>query len=114
MRLEVEDLADGVTRVKLFGRMDIAGVGEIALRFTSVTAVDRRRVIVDLSGVDFVSSMGVRAVLENARALKLRGGSMAIMGANDLVAQVLDSAGVGHVVPMASDLPAATAALGAR
>jgi len=113
MKLEVEQLEDGLTRVNLFGRMDIAGVDEIALRLTSVTAVDRRKVIVDLTGVGFMASIGVRAILQNARALKLRGGSMVVMGPSNLVAQVLDSAGVGHVVPVVPDLPSARATLSA-
>ena len=114
MRLEVEQLEEGLTKVNLFGRMDIAGVDEIALRLTSVTAVDRRKVIVDLTGVDFMASIGVRAILQNARSVKLRGGSMAVMGASEFVAQVLDSAGVGHVVPVVPDLPSARSTLAAQ
>jgi anti-sigma B factor antagonist len=113
MRLEIEQLEEGLTKVNLFGRMDIAGVDQIGLRLTSVTAVDRRRVIVDLTGVDFLASIGIRAILQNARALKLRGGSMVVMGPGEFVAQVLDSAGVGNVVPIVPDLPSARARLSA-
>jgi anti-anti-sigma factor len=35
-------------------------------------------VIVDLSGVDFLASMGVRLLLSNAKALGSRGGKMVI------------------------------------
>jgi anti-sigma B factor antagonist len=114
MKLEVEQLEEGLTKVNLFGRMDIAGVDEIALRFTSVTAVDRRRVIVDLTGVDFIASIGVRAILQNARSAKLRGGSMVVMGASEFVSQVLDSAGVGHVVPVVPDVQSARSVLAAQ
>ena len=111
MKMETEQLEDGVTKVSLFGRMDIAGMEAVALPLTSATAVDRRQVIMDLSGVDFIASIGVRAILQNARALKLRGGSMVLMGPGELVAQVLDSAGVAHVVRILPDLAAARAAL---
>jgi anti-sigma B factor antagonist len=114
MRLEVEQLEAGLTKVSLFGRMDIAGVDEIALRLTGVTAVDRRKVIVDLTGVDFMASIGIRAILQNARALKLRGGSMAVMGAGEFVSQVLDSAGVANVVPVVPDLASARSTLAAQ
>jgi anti-anti-sigma factor len=114
MKLEVEQLEVGLTKVNLFGRMDTAGVDEIALRFTSLTAVDRRKVIVDLTGVDFMVSIGIRLILQNARALKLRGGSMAVMGPNEFVGQVLDSAGVSNVVPVVPDLPSARFSLAAQ
>lgn len=113
MRLDIEQFEDGLTKVNLFGRMDIAGVEEIIMRLTATTAVERRRVILDVSGVDFLASMGVRAILQNARALRLRGGSMVVMGANELVAEVLDSTGAIHVVPVVPDIDAARAALAA-
>jgi anti-anti-sigma factor len=114
MKLEVEQLEDGLTKVNLSGRMDVAGVDEIALPFTSLTAVDRRKVIVDLTGVDFMVSIGIRLILQNARALKLRGGSMAVMAPGEFVAQVLDSAGVGNVVPVVPDLQSARSSLAAQ
>jgi anti-anti-sigma factor len=114
MNLETEQLEGDVMKVNLFGRMDITGVEEIGFLLASAIAVERRRVIVDLSGVDFMSSIGVRAILQNARALKLRGGAIALTGAGPLVAQVLDSAGVGNVMPIAPDLATARAALTAQ
>jgi anti-anti-sigma factor len=111
MKLEVEQLDDGTTKVSLFGRMDIAGADEIAIPFTSATAVDRKWVMVDLSGVDFMASIGVRSILQNARGVKLRGGAMVLVGPTDLVAKILESAGVGNVVPIVPDIAAARTAL---
>jgi anti-anti-sigma factor len=113
MLIETELLEDGLLKVGLRGRMDIAGVEAAAMEFTSLTAVEARRVILDLSGVDFLASIGVRAILQNARALKLRGGAMALCGAPPLVAQVLESAGVGNVITVSPDLASARAALAA-
>jgi anti-anti-sigma factor len=111
MRIETEELTNGVLKVGLHGRMDIAGVEAISLPLTSLTAPAGRRVIVDLSGVDFLASIGVRTLLQNARALSLRGGAMALCGAVPIVAQVLESAGVKNVVPVSPDLEAARATL---
>ena len=107
-------MEDGLTKVTLLGRLDVAGVDEIAMRFTSLTAVERRKVIVDLAGVDFMVSTGIRLILQNARALKLRGGAMALVGAGDMVTQVLESAGVGNVVPLVRDLASARSSLSAQ
>jgi anti-sigma B factor antagonist len=111
MRIESEELSDGILKVGLYGRMDIAGVDAIAMQFTALTAPVGRRVIVDLSGVDFLASIGVRALLQNARAMSLRGGFMAVCCARPVVTQVLESAGVGNVVTVSADLNAARATL---
>ena len=111
MRIETEELSGGILKVSLSGRMDIAGVDAIAMQLTAVTAPSGRRVIIDLSGVDFLASIGVRAILQNARAMSLRGGAMAVCCARPVVAEVLESAGVGNVVPVAANLGAARATL---
>ncbi len=113
MKLETEELDGGVLRVRLSGRMDIAGVDAIAVRFAALAATDDRRVIVDLSGVDFLASIGVRAILQNARAHRMRRGAMVLLSPPPLIEEILQAAGVANVVPIAPDLDAARAALAA-
>jgi anti-anti-sigma factor len=113
MRLETEEIEGGVVRVRLSGRMDIAGVDAIAMPFAALAATNDRRVIVDLSGVDFLASIGIRAILQNARAHRMRGGGMVLLAPPPLVDEVLRAAGVSNVVPIVPDLDAARAALAA-
>jgi anti-sigma B factor antagonist len=113
MRLETDELDGGILKVTLSGRMDIAGVDAIAVPFAAVAATDNRRVILDLTGVDFLASIGIRAILQNARAHKMRGGGMVLLAPPPLVDEVLRAAGVSNVVPIVSDLEAARAALAA-
>jgi anti-anti-sigma factor len=111
MKLETQEIDDGILRVTLAGRMDIAGVDAIAVPFAGLAATSRRGVIVDLSAVDFVASIGIRAILQNARAHKMRGGGMVLVAPPPLVDEVLRAAGVSNVVPIVPDLEAARAAL---
>jgi anti-anti-sigma factor len=113
MKLATEELDGNVLRVCLSGRMDIMGVDAIAVPFAALAATDNRRVIVDLSGVDFLASIGIRAILQNARAHELRGGGMVLLAPNHLVEEVLRAAGAANVVPVVADLEAARAALAA-
>ena len=69
VELQTEQMNDGTMKVNLLGRLDIVGTNAIDLRFTSLTATRKANVIVDLSGVDFLASMGVRLLLSNAKAL---------------------------------------------
>jgi anti-anti-sigma factor len=113
MKLETEELDGGVLRVNLSGRMDIAGVDAIAVSLAAIAATENRRLILDLSGVEFLASIGVRAILQNVRAQRLRGGSMVLLAPPPLVEEVLLAAGVLNVVAIAPDLAAARAALAA-
>jgi anti-anti-sigma factor len=113
MKLETDEIEGGVVRVRLSGRMDIAGVDAIAMPFAALAATNDRRVIVDLSGVDFLASIGIRAILQNARAHRMRGGGMVLLAPPPLVDEVLRAAGVSNVVPIVPDLDAARAALAA-
>ena len=66
-----------------------------------------------LSGLDFLASIGIRAILQNARAHRMRGGGMVLLAPPPLVDEVLRAAGVSNVVPIVADLEAARAALAA-
>jgi anti-anti-sigma factor len=111
MRLETQEMDGGVLRVRLSGRMDVSGVDAIAMPFAALAATGSRGVIVDLTEVEFLASIGIRAILQNARAHKMRGGGMVLLAPPPLVDEVLRTAGVPNVVPIMSDLEAARAAL---
>jgi anti-anti-sigma factor len=113
MKLETEELDGGIVKVRLSGRMDIAGVDAISMSFAALAATDNRRVIVDLAGVDFLASIGIRAILQNARAHRMRGGAMVLLAPPPLIDEVLQAAGVANVVPIVPDLETARAALAA-
>jgi anti-anti-sigma factor len=111
MELQVQQLADGIDKISLAGRLDGAGVQEIDLRFTALTATKKAQVLVDLSEVSFLASIGIRTLVTNARALKLRGGAMALLNPQPLVEEVLKVAGIESLLPVFHDLDAASGAL---
>ncbi len=111
MKLETEELDGGVLKWNLGGRMDIAGTDQIAIPLASLAATDNRRVILDLSDVDFLASISIRAILQNARAHHRRGGVLVLLGPRPYIEEVLQAAGVPNVVPIVPTLQAARAAL---
>jgi anti-anti-sigma factor len=111
MDLQVQQLADGIDRVKLAGRLDSAGVEAIDHRLSALTATQAARVLVDLSQVSFLASIGIRALLTNARALRQRGGRMALLSPQSLVEEVLRVTGIESMIPIFHDLEEASAAL---
>ena len=107
MKLESELLAGDVQRVALEGRLDIDGVQAIDVRFTALTATRKANVVLDLTGVTLLASIGIRLLVTAARGQKGRGGKIVIACAQPPVKAVLVSAGINHVMPLYDDVESA-------
>lgn len=108
--IEVEELAGGVTKVRLKGRLDVAGAAEVDLRFNTIAGA-QRAVIVDLSMVDFLASMGLRTLITGAKAVRGKQGKMVVLSPEDHVEKVLVSSGTNLLIPILHDEQAAIAAV---
>lgn len=100
------------TEVALRGRLDTAGAAQIDLAFTSAVAPRRVHAIVDLSGVEFISSMGLRMLISVARALAANRSKMIVHSASELVAEAIDMAAIDELVALVPDRTSALAQLG--
>ena len=72
MKATTEELEGGITKIVLEGRMDIEGSAAIDMRM-NVIAGSSTRVLVDMAGVTFLGSMGLRSIVLPAQAVKRRG-----------------------------------------
>ena len=104
MELKVEALDDGAVCVALSGRLDTVGVDQVETRFNAVAVADARDALIDMSGVEFVSSMGVRLLITAARAKAQRGRRLALFGLTPVVQQTLDMVALDQIIPIGSDL----------
>jgi anti-anti-sigma factor len=102
--IEHEDVTDRLRIIRLGGRLDMQGVNEIDLKFTSLSAARPLRVVVDLRPVSFLASIGIRSLISSARALDSKGGRMVVLlGGNELVRTTLEATGIGEVIPLVED-----------
>jgi anti-sigma B factor antagonist len=113
MELLVTDLNDRVAKVRLTGRLDSPGVDKIEAKFLAVTQAPGKDALVDLSGVTFISSMGIRMLISAARALSRRQAKLVLFAPQAMVGEVLNHAALSDVIPIASDERAAIALTGA-
>ena len=107
MELTTEQLADDVQKIALSGRMDMTGAQQIDLRFAALTATRPALIVVDMSQVSFLASLGMRTLLINAKALALRGGHMALAAPQPLVEEVLRLARIDALIPVYADVGSA-------
>jgi anti-anti-sigma factor len=78
MDMAVEALAPGVVKLVLKGRLDIAGASAIDLQFNAI-ARSHKAVVVDLGGVSFLASIGIRTLLLGAKTVQRRGGTLILL-----------------------------------
>ncbi len=112
MRLETETVAPGVTKVNLHGRMDIAGAGAIDLHFNVLTG-SQRALIIDLTEVEFMASMGLRTLIVGARTVASKRGRMVLLSPRAGVEEVLVTSGTDTVIDIVRTLEEAILAVSA-
>jgi anti-sigma B factor antagonist len=79
-----------VTKVALHGRLDAPSVDRIEAGLLASIVAGDRSAMVDLAGVTFVSSVGIRMLLGATEALRQRRARLVLYGAQPLVAESLN------------------------
>jgi anti-sigma B factor antagonist len=113
MDMKVSQADDEITRIDLDGRFDIQGAEEVDARFDEL-AESSKAMIVDLSKVSFIASLGIRTLMLSAKTLIRRGADMAVCGASENVEKVLRSTGFNEVAGLYPDFDSAARALAER
>lgn len=103
-KLEIQESDNGIKQVKVIGRLDILGTGEVETAFTAHTAGKKEKVIVDLSELDFLASIGIRLLLTSAKAQAKRGGKIVLFNPKTLVEETLVTAGINLLIPIYNEL----------
>src|SRR5215208_347992 len=88
-----------VVRVCPAGEVDLATVGDIRERIDEMIARGFTRITLDLRGVTFLDSTGVRLVLELSAASSADGWGLAVIKGPDPVRRVFELTGVERLVP---------------
>jgi anti-anti-sigma factor len=108
-----EELVAGVTFLTVSGRLD----SETARAFedTLTATLDRgvRALALDLSGLEYVSSAGLRLLLLAAKRTKAEAAPFTVFGLQPQVAKVLEVSGFARILPIAAGREEALAAVGA-
>jgi len=112
MQLEMDTSNEQYNLVTLQGRLDIEGVGAVSTRFTAEVAAGRKPTIVDVSGVDFLGTLGMRMFADNAHTLHAHGATFVLLDPHPMVERALTHACLDAVMPIAHGMEDAVAKLG--
>ena len=101
MSISHTDVGDNLRKIVILGRLDLAGTESVAGELEKLAAAPKKGVVVDVSSLKFLASLGIRALLKSAKAVQERGGRMVlVVGANSRVAMSLEATGVSDLIPM--------------
>jgi anti-anti-sigma factor len=85
--------AGDVLVMEVGGRLDSHSAGEVGDRMMAVATGGEKKVVLNLRGLDYVSSAGLRIILRLSRVLQSHGGELRVTDAQEMVASVLETAG---------------------
>lgn len=104
-----KEMTAGYCVVTLAGRLDAVTAPEVEGYLGGLVQEGQTALAVDLAGVDYVSSAGLRVFLVTAKKLKATGGELTLTGLAGNVKEVIEISGFPSIMPCfdsLKDLPA--------
>jgi|ERR1044071_2729360 len=98
------EIEPNIVHVSLKGRLDVRHVPSIQDEFERITTSGKKPVIVDLSGVTLMNSVGLALLIENANALRVCQIPMILLNPGPRVERVIRIACVDQFLPIVYDL----------
>ena len=91
--------ANDIHIVAIAGSLDSTTSPEAQKSIDSVVT-RARKVVLDFSALDYISSAGLRVLLGAAKQLRGSGGSLGMFGLNQSVKEVFDISGFSSILPV--------------
>jgi anti-anti-sigma factor len=101
MQLTLIRVDDQITHLALVGSLNVAGLHAVDVKFHGYTAARRKPTLVDLSQLDFISSLGMGMFISCGQSLGRHGVKMVLLNPQPLIEEAMDAVGLGRVIPIA-------------
>ena len=106
MSISFDDIGENLRRIEISGRLDMVGAGKIASQLVELTAAPKKGIVVDMTAVEFLASIGIRTLIASAKAVQERGGRMVlVVNPATTVVMSLKATGVDLLIPVFNNIP---------
>ncbi len=96
MQIAIHD--DGTAAiVTMVGRLDISGAEVVALPLATLSG-SKSTLFVDMAGVTFIASIGLRHLVSAAKAVGRRGGRLIVLNPTAAVTEVITTSGLAGLL----------------
>jgi len=92
------DQSGDVRRILLAGRLDADGVAKIETEFLEAAGAEAN-VIVDMTDVPFVASLGIRMLVTASKEQEQLGGKLVLAGVDEMTQTILHTTGINILIP---------------
>lgn len=99
MQITVSEFGDAAKKLVLIGKLDIAGAEKIGLPLATI-AGSKTNIVVDMVGVDFIASIGIRHLVMAAKTVARGSCRLILLDPNPMVTEVLVTAGLSDFLPI--------------
>jgi anti-sigma B factor antagonist len=91
---------EGILIVRVNGRLDTVSSGEFEKKIMPLLEEGNYRVAIDFTGIDYVSSSGLRIILICAKNIKKKSGTFALFSLNNSIEEVFQISGFAKIIPI--------------
>lgn len=104
-------IQDGVSVTRISGRMDATTVAEFNEECQNLLKSGSGRIIIDLAGLEYISSAGLRGILTMGKACKTAGTALAFCSMQNMVADMFKLSGFTSILKVYPTLDEALAGM---
>ena len=97
LQIRIGPVVQGSQRVSLSGRLDTNSYDSLDAQLAPVLAGDIESLVLDLAGLNYISSAGIRSILKARKAMAGRQGKVLVVNPQPQIQKVFD---VVKAVPM--------------
>lgn len=91
------------------GRIDGTNAGVVESELKTILEASGPNLIFDLSGIEYLSSAGLRVVLVAAKSTRATGGKLVLAGPRPAISEILKMSGFDRILETVADTEAAKA-----
>lgn len=113
--MDITSLAhNGIPVLSLRGRLNQASADALHAAAMEIAGdPDSRFLIIDMDGVDFIASVGIRALIRPSQGMALKGGKLVVANLNPQLKDFFSLTGLDKMFTVCDSLDDATRTLGA-
>ena len=101
MTLEMTNSSvDDVTVIQLEGKMNTATSSNADAHLSQLIADGSNKLLLNMGGVDYISSSGLRVILANGKKISTSGGKLVFCNLNPSVGEVFRISGFNSIFPV--------------
>ncbi|MBC7519197.1 MAG: STAS domain-containing protein [Microbacteriaceae bacterium] len=98
MKLVTEGITDGVVLIRVGGRLDLVTAPELSRLISATLERHQVCIVLDLKGVSFIDSSGLRSLIAGLKAARMAGGDLRLAAPTAAVALVLKNSTLDRIL----------------